>query len=197
MNLCLATLHTQEIADQAALTGPNQERLARASGVAFHSHLGRLDLSRHPAWSKLLLVARLLPLYDAVLWVDTDVVVRSEFGGVVSWMAKKAPVTMFTQPRDGSLNSGVIYFRNCQETLEVLGKVYFQWPMAWDCPWWEQEAFNRQSRFSNVSIEGLDPRGHVAFEGNPCREDSSATFYHAYGPCKKVECLARELKGRR
>ena len=75
MATCVVDLYTTGITSLAKISTPNHIDFSRRAGFSYHQHFGVIDTSRSPSWSKLLIVSRLLTVYDTVLWLDTDTLV--------------------------------------------------------------------------------------------------------------------------
>lgn len=54
------------------ITLPTKLRYCEQHGIPFVQHCGSLDPDRHPSWSKLLQVRKLLDDYEWVWWMDAD-----------------------------------------------------------------------------------------------------------------------------
>src|SRR5207237_342948 len=74
----LATLYTPEIAEMGELTSDVLWAYAKRHGYKAVIAATRIDKSRAPSWSKLLLVEHYLtdnPTCEWLMWVDADVVI--------------------------------------------------------------------------------------------------------------------------
>lgn len=75
MRLAIATLYTKDIEVYAKYASANKRAYCKHHGYDFVEHVGTLDPSRPPSWSKILLLQRLVGKYDWVLWTDADVMI--------------------------------------------------------------------------------------------------------------------------
>lgn len=183
MNICLVSLSTTNISELASWSGRNHITAALDSGFSYYHHQGVIDTSRHPSWSKLHAISRILPWYDGVLWIDADAIVVGieRLLPLTIAMLQDSEVSMFDQPKDGKLNAGIGAFRNSERTLKTIGQAYFADPMAWHAPWWEQEAFQKIKWEDNATKLTQHPhQGRVAYELSAIT--GTEVFFHAYGP---------------
>lgn len=148
INICLCSLSDRP--ELSAMTVPSLAAYAQRWGYSLHLASQTLDPTRHIAWSKLLLLQRLLPLYDICVWFDDDILITNPElplelqitenfrSGKVAFMvaADVLPQT--------PMNTGVVMVRNLPQAHQRLQ--YF-WDMCDSIgkrhePCWEQDAFN-------------------------------------------------------
>lgn len=189
---CVCSLSTREIADLAAVSSSNHLRYALSAGATYVHHTGVIDSSRHPSWSKLLLVSRLLTQYERVLWIDADAVFLPEAFHTNDW--PEASIACYTQPKENSLNFGIAYFTRSETTLKMIGEAYFAYPMAWDCPWWEQQAWIMMNWVPRPEFKIMPHHEFVVYPDNwNAHLQDVSLFAHACGPFDKFGFIKQAL----
>ena len=73
----LVTLYTDNIRRLAELTNPGKQDYCKKWGYDFVCQEGSLDPDRPPAWSKILLLRKLLDKYDWLFWLDADAMIMN------------------------------------------------------------------------------------------------------------------------
>lgn len=140
--------------DQTALTDI-QKASAMAFGVSPNEHLC-LEVPekypKHPSWFKIRALLTHLPLHDRVLWMDSDsMFVRKDHWQWTheQFMDSKAPVSLC---RDyNGFNCGIMMWKSCPKSFELLWKIYDSYETFKDHPWFEQGALH-------TMIESFSPR---------------------------------------
>lgn len=164
------------------------------SDMSYYHHYGVIDNSRHPSWSKLHVVARMLPWFDAVVWLDADAIILRPFRWLVETACEKSEITMFDQPRTKTLNAGIGIFRRKGSALTTIGEAYFGNPMSWHAPWWEQEAFMQIGWQDRPAKLNLLPHDNIIDYGDDRPHHSSDDFFfHPYGPGSKLAKINNKI----
>jgi hypothetical protein len=152
MKMCLASFATGEAARFVPHTRPPMSRYAAVHG--YETCFDAVPEIDPPSWGKVPLLRDLLGTFDAVLWLDADVLIldRSDdiAAGVEDW-AVTAMVRHQVESRhthgivqadhDGLAmvpNSGVWFVR--REALPLLDALLARYPQHRDSIWWEQTA---------------------------------------------------------
>lgn len=145
------------------------------------------DLKRPPSWGKVPLITALLRGYDAVLWLDADVVVVRHDRDILDDLPAEVPMGMVVHhTEDGAVpNCGVWLVRQAAgELIESL------WPLEGlrrSDGWWEQaaliSALGGDPDATPVNVPAGPAWGELPYEWNPhCRDPrgvSAGRFFHA------------------
>jgi len=99
------------------------------------------DLSRPAAWSKILLIEKILTnnSYDGVFYIDADALIMNKKKKILDFI-KPFPNKDFIICRDSNnlINTGVFFLRNCEWSKEFLRRVYNE--TTWiDHVWYENK----------------------------------------------------------
>lgn len=184
-------------ADLLEVSLPTFQRYALVHGYDLFVPAQR-DLNRHHSWMKIPLICSLLNVYDTVLWLDADVVVR-RFDVDIESVTPPSPMHMVVhETPDGSVpNCGVwIVRKEAAEFLESL------WPLTGfarsEC-WWEQAAviagLGGDPDATPTSTPGGSGWGQLPYEWNPHPHDrrgvpADCRFFHAtMAPDRKAAML--------
>jgi len=124
--IAIATLYTPEIAELGQLTSQAMRAYAERHGYTAVVARSSLDLTRHPYWSKIVLVEHYLvhhPSCQWLMWMDADAVITNPAKPLEDFLEKD---TDFIVAEDGvtPINSGVFLMRNCAATIYVLRRAY-------------------------------------------------------------------------
>jgi len=124
MKICIATLAIGKKYQLICAPGTrSKRRYAKKHGYNFVLETSSLDPSRPPAWSKILLVEKLLPHYDWVFWVDADTVIMNDKIKLESLIDERFACLMCIQ-NNSIINSGVMLFKNTPHAFEFLKEIY-------------------------------------------------------------------------
>lgn len=138
----IATLYTPDIADLGSRTSAIMTRYARRHGYQSVVAGESLDASRHPAWSKLLLIERFLvdhPSCAWLMWIDADAVIMDPARRLEDLVDESLDFIIAKDRSTLAINTGVFFLRNCPAALELLRLAYTK--VEYLChPWWEQPA---------------------------------------------------------
>ena len=75
--IAVVTLYTDNIRELAELTYNSKKTYCDTWGYDVISECGTLDPERPPAWSKILLLRKLLDSYDWLYWIDADALIMN------------------------------------------------------------------------------------------------------------------------
>lgn len=120
------------------LVAHNKRRYCASHGYDYLVFDSSLDSSRHPYWSKIRAVQRVLPDYDWVVWHDTDAVLWNDMVDLYPYF-RCDDIDFVVQEDNNFLNSGVFLLRNCRWSEAFMAEVYDQ-PHLLNHPLPEQEA---------------------------------------------------------
>ena len=158
MKLAVVSLYTGDsFAELARIAEPGWRSYCRRFWYDFHLFCERIDRRRPPSWSKVLAVLGVLPAYDWVFWVDTDVLVWKPWIDLERFVADCDREKMVFQQDGYGLSCGAFFARNDPAVHRFLGKVYDQTQFV-DHPWWEQAAL-RHLAGDDCDLIRLHPRG--------------------------------------
>ena len=120
----LVTLYDAGYRDLARVTAARMQEYAARHGYGFVQHGAVLDATRHPAWSKILAVTRLLKQRRAkwIVWVDADAVIMNFDQRLEDFVVEGRDV-VFGSDFNG-LNSAVFLARNCEWTRRFFETVF-------------------------------------------------------------------------
>ncbi len=144
----IATLYTPEIADVGSRTSRIVARYALRHGYQAIIAREVLDASRHPAWSKLLLVEQFLvdhPDCAWLMWIDADAVITNPTQRLEDLVDKNVDFLVAEDRSAGSINTGVFFVRNCTAALHMLRRAYTKVQYLHH-PCWEQPAVTEALR---------------------------------------------------
>lgn len=138
----IATLYTPEIADLGTRTSAMMSRYARRHGYQAVIGGESLDASRHPAWSKLLLIERFFvdhPSCTWLTWIDADAVIMEPTRRLEDFVDQSVDFVIAKDRSSLAINTGVFFLRNCPAAIELLRRAYVKVQYLRH-PWWEQPA---------------------------------------------------------
>lgn len=135
-------------------TGP-QEALLRLSRRTFAPYADRYgyDLvaltdapakGRPPAWAKVVLLRRLVEVYDLVVWIDADAMIVDGTSDIADALPDDRLMALHTHRTDtGSMpNTGVWVLHGGAEAADLLDRMWAQDDLV-DHRWWENAALCR------------------------------------------------------
>lgn len=94
------------------------------------------DYPRPASWFKVGMIARLLPEHNFVLWIDADAMIV----GGEDIEAMLAPVTLNICKDCNGANGGIVAWRNCAQSFEMLQRIEDSYERFKDGKWFEQHA---------------------------------------------------------
>jgi hypothetical protein len=151
----LATIGTGALAPVLDLSLPRMQSFADRHGYDVVVGAGDSD-GRPPAWGKITLLRRLLDTYDAVLWIDADVLIVDELEDVPALRPGAFQGLVEQRKRETVANTGVWSMRSCDESRSFLEAVWERSDRI-DHPWWEQAAVLDLLGYADVPNTKADP----------------------------------------
>lgn len=167
MKIAVLSLWTKEIEEYAIPVNEVRKAYCHKHGYALVTETQSLDPTRHPAWSKLKLIQKVLPEYDYVFWNDADCLIfdhkvtleefiddnyliQVAYDGEQHW---RHPSTTYLSP---GINTGNILIKNSEDTLAWIDLLYKHgggnhWHHI---PCWEQSALE-QLYVENVDFKNV------------------------------------------
>jgi len=200
MRICIATLHTQEIAIMANATIPNKTAYAQKHNYTLVVIPHRVS-SRHPSWDKILVIERLLPMFDWCLWTDSDCIFNNFSKKLEAKLTNdgvfiRDPYSNANNKDKQLINSGVFALRNCDKSKNLLDSVWLEgnenlltvdkrsysgWP-------WEQGALCKQIVNNNgfVILDDMDMNCHPSM----AKPDTHIIHYMGWRTTQETENAA-------
>lgn len=97
----------------------------------------RLDASRPPAWDKVVLLYRMIHLYETVIWIDCDSIICNPFHDIRGVLKDNYPMYLVRQDLSGIPNTGVWVLRRSEQTFQMMQDIWNNTRYIDHC-WWEQ-----------------------------------------------------------
>jgi hypothetical protein len=144
----IATLYTPEIADLGECSSRAMSAYAKRHGYRAVVGKERLDASRSPAWSKLLLIERYLganPSCVWLMWIDADAVIANPMQRLEDLVDDDVDFLVAEDRFPNTINTGVFLVRNCSATRDMLRRAYAKVQFLHN-PYWEQPAITEALR---------------------------------------------------
>ena len=150
--ICVCTFNIGEKYKEATKYGHLSKKIyCEKWGYSFEDDESIYDESRHPAWSKILLLKKCLSTsdenqkkkYDFVVWMDADTLVMNDEIRLETFIDRYMDETKdFLVSRDNGyrINTGVWFMRNNEYTLNILNKVWDNTEKG-EQEYWEQGSF--------------------------------------------------------
>jgi GR25 family glycosyltransferase involved in LPS biosynthesis len=126
-SIAVCTLYTEKIADLGRLAAKGLRAYARRHGYTALIADRQLDTSRHPYWSKLILVERYLsenPKCRWLMWLDADAVITNPHKRLEELIDEDTDFMIAEDLPPGPINAGVFLIRNCLAGLDLLRRTY-------------------------------------------------------------------------
>jgi hypothetical protein len=104
-----------------------------------------LTTDRPPAWSKILIIQKMLETYDVVFWIDSDAVIIDTSTDIFDeFDVNKTELALVEHSYSGQThaNTGVMLLKRTENMLKFLDLVWDQVDLI-DHPWWDQAAILR------------------------------------------------------
>lgn len=152
MKICVVSLYTPNISNIGDCMYDNVSRYCTKQQYDFVCGKESLDESRHPVWSKILILQSAIATnkYDWILWIDADALVVNDdirIEDIIDRHRTSESLVLVSQDRNG-LNAGVFLIKACQESHKLLQEVYDNVECL-DHPLREQESLRRLLEESN------------------------------------------------
>lgn len=120
----------------------NHTRYAAKHNHSYDFHLGSLDPSRPPAWSKLLHIERNLKELEVgewLLWIDADAFFINQDIKLESLIIPDKDMVVCVDAQNNE-NTGVWFWRKCKWSMDYLRELWEQKQFIHH-QWWENMAF--------------------------------------------------------
>ncbi len=125
--IAVCTLYTEKVRDLGRLAAKGLRSYAKRHGYTAVIADKQLDTSRHPYWSKLVLVERYLtenPKCRWLMWIDVDAVITNPHKRLEELIDESTDFMIAEDIPPSPINTGVFLIRNCPATLDLLRRAY-------------------------------------------------------------------------
>ena len=149
MQILVCTLMTGSVFDYGKYSAKINEAYCKKHGYDWCVETELIDKTKHPYWNKLLLIMdNLYCGYDYVMFIDADACFTDHSVTLDKFMDPERPVTVAYQNKalyKGPLgmNSGVMLFKNCNDSISYLEAAYSLFEECKNDPCPEQLALGR------------------------------------------------------
>jgi hypothetical protein len=135
---------------------PTFQAYADRHGYDLHLHTELVDRSRPVAWSRIPILQSLVGRYDAVVWLDCDLVIVDGRRDLADELRPDRFLYLVEHRYGGHrvLNTGVMMLRGGAEAADFLQRVWEQEQFV-DHGWWEQAAV---MHLLGYRLDGSGPR---------------------------------------
>lgn len=158
MRIALLTLYTPEIEPVGRLSIPNKEAYCKRHGYDLIVRTSSLDKSRHPSWSKILLLLDSIERFDVLFWTDADSLIMNPDLRVEHLIRPGNDLVAareITGVNRGRFNAGELIFSSTPRTKRFLEAVWAQTQFV-EHPAWEQAAMNDLIEKGRTDIKILE-----------------------------------------
>jgi len=179
-NIAVVTLAAGEDFIESVKPGfENKKKYCQKHGYDFISCNENLDPSRHPAWSKVLLIQQAFKRPDCkwVVWLDADTLIMNQGIPLENFIDEKYDL-IIAHDFEG-INSGVMFFRNCEWSKIFLDKVYTHTEFL-NHKWYEQLGIVAETNKSENTIHIKDVPQRL-FNSYPVETKNSLTSTYQNG----------------
>jgi hypothetical protein len=136
MKLCIATASNQKVREWRDMCEESILRYCERYPETSHKVCDiPKDYRQAPGWFKIGMIAKLLPDFDYVLWIDPDALIigDSDFTQIIQ------PRTLNIAKDKNGINVGVMAWRNCPQAFKALQDVEGSYP------WFRRNPMNEQA----------------------------------------------------
>jgi hypothetical protein len=185
--ICVCTFNIGEKYKEATKYGSlSKKKYCEKWKYSFDDDESIYDDSRHPAWSKVLLLKKCLTekledknKYDFVVWMDADTMIMNDEILLEDLIDKYMDDTKdFLVSRDNGyrINTGVWFIRNNEYSLKILDKVWDNTDKG-EMEYWEQGSF---CYFHNINEDDL--KNHVVDLSTDMQKEFNCMYcFYKYG----------------
>ncbi len=188
--ICLATTYNQNYKEISKIVIPNMVRYCDKHNIDFYKTEIDLTNGRTWVWNKLAVLQKILPLYDWVLFIDTDCLfmnhninlrqfIDDDYSIVIG---ENFPTADWFKEYDRNLEFGVAFFHNIDITYKIISEVYNDWTYV--NHWWAEQytlmKLLEKNKEYNRAVKRIESKIINTFEG--MYEGPEKTFiYHVAG----------------
>ena len=142
--ICLCTLSIGREYKEITKYGRQTKILyAQKHGYDFKDDDDVFDKTRHPAWSKILLILRYIKFYDYIIWIDADTLIMN-YEITITELIQKHMLGVYDimVAQDWKMiNTGVIFIKNTNWSYGFLAELYANPGEFSTSPNYEQNTF--------------------------------------------------------
>lgn len=161
MKLCVASLYTSNIKEYGILSAKNKRSYAIKHGFDCVISNKVLDPKRAAAWSKIILIQKLLGDYDWVFWTDADSLIMNMDTNLQDLIRRYSNKDMIvTKGVSSPINSGEWLIKNTKWSHALLDKIWHSTPDYFinNNPWEQGSFVNLLSKKVKKKIAILNHR---------------------------------------
>ena len=133
----ILTAYDAAFKNVAEISCANFRAYCELHGIDFVESIIPDDYEMHPSWFKVGAIQSLITKNDFVMWIDADALI---LGKAHPQTLINPSSTLNISADENGINCGVMVWKNCGQSLEVLDKIYRLYPEYKDHQWWEQGA---------------------------------------------------------
>jgi hypothetical protein len=121
--LALITLNTPNIYEYAKIASKFNREYAIKNHYGYIEYSNAIDNKREATWSKILALKANLNLYEWLMWIDSDAMIMNHKIKIETFLDNNY-IMIIGDDEVSSINAGVFFIRNCQESIDLLDRVY-------------------------------------------------------------------------
>ena len=148
--ICIVTAYTPSVPEWkelGELASQTMREYADRHGLDLKVFTDGFDLSRHPSWSKIQFIKKVLPDYEWVWWLDADAAITNQKIDVKSFLESKADILVCKDVEECMFNMGSFFIRNCPFSFGILDEM-------WNREKWANKELWEQSALLDMVREG-------------------------------------------
>ena len=122
-SICIVMLYTDNIKSYSQIAEKINKIYARKYGYDFKVERQRLANDRAPQWDKVMAVAKYLPNYDYVFWIDSDAIFTNHSIPLEKFIRLGKGYNLLIcddTSNGGYINTGTMFFKNSSWSREFL-----------------------------------------------------------------------------
>jgi len=161
MKLGVVTLYTNNIKEYGILSATNKRKYSEKHGYACIVGKKILDTNRAAAWSKIMMIKKLLRSYDWIFWTDADSLIMNMNVNLEDLIHKHLNKdTILTKGVSSPINTGQWLIKNSKWSHELLDKIWCDTPGCFlkNNPWEQGSLVSLLSEKTKAKMAILDHR---------------------------------------
>jgi hypothetical protein len=149
MNLAIIVNYNSDYNDISQVVTPNHIKYANRYGYSYHILKNDFTNGRHIVWNKMLIIQKILPIYDWVFFIDTDCLFINFDIDLKTFIDEKYSIVIgqnkspdyYRHVNEEHLECGAFFVKNEPISFEILNTVYYNVLEGEDVFWREQHNF--------------------------------------------------------
>jgi hypothetical protein len=181
----LATVAIGAHGELLTLSFPSLTRFAETHGYQLEVCTRSLDVTKPPAWTKLLFIIDLMNRYEEIFWIDSDAIFLETSKDIYDEVDPNSELSWVYHEYENQRhpNTGVMYIRVNDNTKKLFQTANLQHDLETH-PWWDQAALMRVMgiQTSDIKIsEGITTEKlkikeqELSLSWNSIRQNSSSS----------------------